>query len=726
MAEALRTDTGARLARALAGCLALQGEALRGHPDLAGFDAQAVAEALRDDLPDAQALRALVQSMALDECEHAAALLTLRGETDARLASLLELLQGSDHAPGPPRPTLGLLAALVAQAQAPSQSNSNSNSNVHSHSQAITVADTGARAPATAATIASLAQGGALACGLLQMADTGPLARRVLHMPLPLVTLLATGVLPPTIRLHHLGLRRLGAAQWPMPASWTAALLPVWAKPAGPQVVVLRGSDAMSDLEAAAQALAAAWGLQPLRLEAADGELTPQALQAHAVRAGLAPMLRAAQGVAVWHGPSAAGQAIRVPEIEGFASPWIVLAGTGVAVLADAQVPVVEIDLPQPGPQERIALWRALVPGTAANAPLAVVRDSRCGLSVLLRAAQLARSAQASKPSKPSKTSQTPKEDAHSGASPDAATALHAAVRGAARELSAWAQVSTDQVPVDTWVGQQEVSAALDLLLARCRAREDAARGLGPLLATRTPSGVKALFVGASGTGKTLAAQWIADRLARPLVRVDLGAVVSKYIGETEKNLGALLSRAEHVDAVLLFDEADSLFGARTDVRQANDRYANMQTNYLLQRLETFRGLAVLTSNSRARFDEAFVRRLDATIEFPLPDAAQRLRLWALHLGEQDDDTPALQALRQRVAALADLPGGHIRNAALTAALLARGRGAAAADAVQGEQGEQGEGAAAAAIAPADLVEALALEYRKLGLRLPEALQQQG
>ncbi len=695
MAEAPRTDTGARLARALADCLAQQGEALHAHPDLAGFDAQAVAEALRDDRPDAQALRALVHFMALEEGEHAAALLALRGETDARLASLLELLQGSEHAPGPPRPTLGLLAALMAAEQA--------------HADPQPGVD--AKAPSTAATIASLAQGSALACGLLQMADAGPLARRVLHMPLPLVTLLATGVLPPTMRLHHLALRRLGVAPWPLPASWTTALQPVWAKPAGPQVVVLRGSDAMSDLEAAAQALAAAWGLQPLRLEAADGEPTPQALQAHAVRAGLAPLMCAAQGVAVWHGPSAAGQALRVPEIEGFTSPWIVLAGTGVAVLAEAQVPVVEIDLPQPGPQERVALWRALVPGTAADAPLAAVRDSRCGLSVLLRAAQLARSAPASK---------TPKEDAPSGTYPDAATALHAAVRGAARELSAWAQVSTDQVPVDTWVGQQEVSAALDLLLARCRAREDAARGLGPLLATRMPPGVKALFFGASGTGKTLAAQWIADRLGRPLVRVDLGAVVSKYIGETEKNLGALLSRAEHVDAVLLFDEADSLFGARTDVRQANDRYANMQTNYLLQRLETFRGLAVLTSNSRARFDEAFVRRLDATIEFPLPDAAQRLRLWALHLGEQDDDDPALQALRQRVAALADLPGGHIRNAALTAALLARSRDAAAADAVEGED------MAPTPIAAADVVEALALEYRKLGLRLPEALQQQG
>jgi SpoVK/Ycf46/Vps4 family AAA+-type ATPase len=242
------------------------------------------------------------------------------------------------------------------------------------------------------------------------------------------------------------------------------------------------------------------------------------------------------------------------------------------------------------------------------------------------------------------------------------------------------------------------------------------------LLAGRLPAGVKALFVGASGTGKTLAAQWIADRLARPLVRVDLGSVVSKYIGETEKNLGALLARAEQVDAVLLFDEADSLFGARTDVRQANDRYANMQTNYLLQRLETFRGLALLTSNSRARFDDAFVRRLDATIEFPLPDAAQRARLWALHLGEDALAANAAeggQGLLHRIAALADLPGGHIRNAALTAALLARARRQHCAD----PNARSADAAAPPPIEAADLIEALAIEYRKLGARLPETLR---
>src|SRR5262249_53019123 len=145
--------------------------------------------------------------------------------------------------------------------------------------------------------------------------------------------------------------------------------------------------------------------------------------------------------------------------------------------------------------------------------------------------------------------------------------------------------------------------------------------------------GVRALFTGPSGTGKTLAAGWLATRLGLPLYRVDLASVTSKYIGETEKNLARLLARAERTEALLLFDEADSLFGKRTEVREANDRFANAQTNYLLQRMETFDGIALLTSNSRARFDAAFARRLDMVIEFPPPAVSERRALWEAHLG---------------------------------------------------------------------------------------------
>jgi SpoVK/Ycf46/Vps4 family AAA+-type ATPase len=208
------------------------------------------------------------------------------------------------------------------------------------------------------------------------------------------------------------------------------------------------------------------------------------------------------------------------------------------------------------------------------------------------------------------------------------------------------------------------------------------------------------MFVGPSGTGKTLAASWLATRLGLPLYRVDLASVTSKYIGETEKNLAQVLARAEHEEVVLLFDEADSMFGKRTDVKEANDRFANAQTNFLLQRIESFDGIVVLTSNSRTRLDPAFTRRLDLVIEFPLPGPDERRGLWLAHLCTAHDlDAASIN----RLAAAADLVGGHIRNAVLTAAVIARRAGRR--------------------IGFADLAAGLVAEYRKLGRSVPPELQ---
>jgi SpoVK/Ycf46/Vps4 family AAA+-type ATPase len=222
---------------------------------------------------------------------------------------------------------------------------------------------------------------------------------------------------------------------------------------------------------------------------------------------------------------------------------------------------------------------------------------------------------------------------------------------------------------------------------------------LGPSARTRYKPGVRALFVGASGTGKTLAAGWLATRLGLPLYRIDVASVTSKYIGETEKNLSQLFARAEHAEVVLLFDEADSLFGKRTDVKESNDRFANAQTNYLLQRIESFEGIAVLTSNSRSRFDGAFTRRLDAILEFPQPTPEERRALWAGHLGERHALTPAEL---NRLAAACDLAGGHIRNAVLDAAARAR------------HQQRR--------IEYRDIVEGIGAEFRKLGKQAPAGL----
>lgn len=178
-------------------------------------------------------------------------------------------------------------------------------------------------------------------------------------------------------------------------------------------------------------------------------------------------------------------------------------------------------------------------------------------------------------------------------------------------------------------------------------------------------SGVVGLLHGASGTGKTLAADAIASRLRLPLLSVDLSLVVSKYIGETEKNLSQVFDAAEGFAALLFFDEADSLFGKRTGVQDAHDRYANIEVNYLLQRLEAFEGLALLSTNLLQGMDEAFLRRFDQLVAFRRPGIAERRAIWQLHLprDQLSGDVDAAELAR-----LFDLSGGEIRNAALTAA----------------------------------------------------------
>jgi AAA+ superfamily predicted ATPase len=183
--------------------------------------------------------------------------------------------------------------------------------------------------------------------------------------------------------------------------------------------------------------------------------------------------------------------------------------------------------------------------------------------------------------------------------------------------------------------------------------------------------GVAALFTGPSGTGKTTAAEALARELGQDLYRIDLSAVVSKYIGETEKNLATAFDEAERASAVLFFDEADALFGKRTEVRDAHDRYANLEVNYLLQRVESFTGLVVLTSNRPAALDEGFLRRLRFVIRFDAPDAALRRRLWERSF----PDSARVAELDWDALAAAELAGGSIQSAALAAAYLAAGDG---------------------------------------------------
>lgn len=205
--------------------------------------------------------------------------------------------------------------------------------------------------------------------------------------------------------------------------------------------------------------------------------------------------------------------------------------------------------------------------------------------------------------------------------------------------------------------------------------------------------GLNVLFSGSPGTGKTMAAEVIAHHLQLDLYKIDLSQIVSKYIGETEKNLNRIFTAATNSNAILLFDEADALFGKRSEVQDARDRYANIEVGYLLQKMEEYEGIAILTTNLRSNMDEAFERRLRFIIEFPLTDAKNRLLIWQGIFPKNAPCHPSLDL--ELLAENFEITGANIRNIALTAAFLA---------ADDGQVIEMGH-----------LIRAMRREYQKMG-----------
>ncbi|WUT00783.1 ATP-binding protein [Streptomyces sp. NBC_00708] len=250
--------------------------------------------------------------------------------------------------------------------------------------------------------------------------------------------------------------------------------------------------------------------------------------------------------------------------------------------------------------------------------------------------------------------------------------------------------------PTVTWddlVLPPDAHAQLRELTARARHRDRVLGEWAMRPGGGRGRGVSALFAGDSGTGKTMSAEVIAADLGLDLYTVDLATVIDKYVGETEKNLERIFTEAAGVNGVLLFDEADAIFGKRSDVKDAHDRYANVESAYLLQRMESFDGLAILATNLRANLDDAFTRRLDLVIDFPVPDPDQRLTLWNRCLG-----TVLPRAADLDLAFCAEnfeLAGGNIRSIAVTAAYLAADTGGA--------------------VTMATLIHAVQREYQKLG-----------
>ena len=276
---------------------------------------------------------------------------------------------------------------------------------------------------------------------------------------------------------------------------------------------------------------------------------------------------------------------------------------------------------------------------------------------------------------------------------------LTAARAQSGQELAALTQKIESRYTWDDLVLPDDGLAQLREICARVAGRERVLTDWGFDRRLSQGKGINALFAGPAGTGKTMAAEIVANRLGLYLYKIDLASVVSKYIGETEKNLDRIFRAAENANAVLLFDEADALFGKRSEVRDSHDRYANLEIAYLLQKMEQYEGVAILATNLRQNLDEAFVRRLAFIVHFPFPDEVSRRRIWD---GIWPAETPlAADVDLDLLANQFKLSGGNIKNIALGAAFLAATDGGA--------------------VSMTHLLHATRREYQKMGKALTEA-----
>ncbi len=594
------------------------------HPHLAGF--RAAAAQVAPGLPTAAwparldarertdgaafPMARAVAALGLSDAQRLAHAIAALAEEDARIGALLVELQGG----GDPYPSIETLTRVLCAPDA--------------------------ALGAGWDMVAPLLDAGLLA----ETRTDGPRARRCLA-PVPAVWDLARGAAHPDLPAGMRLRRRADAPRFDALAYRPAfrellARIPAALQPGGARYVLLRHMPG-ADAEEVAAALARALGRDLLvanRTTSVGRSVTAVALLTDAL-----PFFTCDLGP---------GETCEPPDLSAWTGPGILSLGRDGGLAPEADGAALSVSLPFPGPTERARAWTAAL-GSHPVEGFDAIRDRfQLPLGHLRRVVSAAK-AEARLNARPAVTP----ED------------VRIAARALGREqLDGLAELLPDGVGWDELVVPEPTRLLLNELAARCAHRERLPDRLGITSGHGAGRGVRALFTGPSGTGKTLAARLLGAEIGKDVYRVDLSAVVDKYVGETEKRLNRLMSRAEALDVVLLLDEGDGLMARRTDVRSANDRFANLETNYLLQRLETHEGIVIVTTNMPEGIDQAFQRRMDVVVPFPRPTAEARLALWRTHL---PPNHAVPDALLMRLAARAPLTGGQVRNAVRAAASLA-------------------------------------------------------
>ncbi len=625
-----------RLARLLAALpAASHGPAADGVAFLDAMAAEAQGRRAESARDAADPFERLADGLGLAPAERDLLLLAGLPEEHEGYGSVLRAL----HPRGEPRPSLGLCAQLLCE-------------NAHERLALRELLTTGA----------------ALRSGALTLAGDGPFFERSL-LPADELwpALLGLEAWPAALRPLAVEPVRHGLEDWlEEPAARRAGAV---LRARQPLLVLVLGETEEAALRRAST-LAAEAGVEACAVALPPHEGADKLIGLHALLRGKLPLLRLSA-------PDGPGAAV-VPPFAAFPGPVLVAARQGVSLARSAR-PVLAVPAEPLSPSARRRAWSGLLPELGAETSVLAARY-RLEPAV---AADVARDVRAL-----ARLEGVPAslDDVAESVRLRCNLTLSAGVK-LVRPRASWDQLV---LPEES---RHKLREAKDRLLQQARVLDE----WGFLRNRRGSRGVRLLLVGPPGTGKTLSAEVLACELGVDLLVVDISRVVSKWIGETEKNLAEVFDAAERSQAVVLFDEADALYGKRTEVSDAHDRYANLETAYLLSRLESFDGLCVLASNLRQNIDAAFLRRLEFVVEFHEPGAAEREALWRAHLPRQ---APLQRDVDLReLSTLYPLSGALIRNASVAAAFVAAAEGGA--------------------ITRHHLVRAVRREYQKAGRAFP-------